>query len=1293
MFVPVTPKSRIVAGAVTESAGGHGSYEITGLDECDESGEAVVENNETEKSSQAAHEAIGGSRNGQPRDVTPGVGGASGREGVAGIEILGKQPSLTAERIVGIKAKAKEARRAVGLKCGSIMPDLDAGFTPGEWADRLVGTALVLANMSVRKILPSAELSARIAAASRLFGGMTVSTECSLMFPDLIEIFRTELSLQNTRARGWYKRAQIFQIVMLQDLDGSFDPDDDLATAIFARGRVVEDDRSSSNPKVFDADEITRSAPPALLAAAEGGRLNGDDPMRVWATFLAIGVLESEGYDWELTGTFGEIERLGAADSIIRRGHRYLRYTFADLSREDEVGELRAEAAKVIEKFETRQSVAIRMAVGPALKAEKHPSAQQPLHKRVIRFAKVFARSALALHTVARCFTSPVYHPFQRRARVWVLVNYWMGALCVSVWLQAERAVQCCLRASSYMGCGWLPTEADQCTGTAAVHGSCSALFGDPALTHNATAAAAVALKRGEDAFDAEGGYFQCSAFPDPTNVAHKVTMVLLMIVIPVPVKIILRFFFEEANAAFVSPYLKRRSAWESLNLLIDTKVLKEPLPWATGKFMRNSRHLDPGTKELSDYIEQARTVMRHRKETRAKWDAAPRPPPPRARRRLGVSAAGAATQPPTGLGGGGGETFVLYGDVGSVLVPSHSELAQEATGAPGGAPGLTVYKPIPPRPTHYLAALGGAQTLVPSPSPASLEPRVLRTQHAIKRSLTGLPSLARVRLSAPEAADFDAHFLTPQVAGQGVLVPFGDPEMGRVSSLAARKYYGRAPKRTQSAIVMPPGERVGHHGSKMPPLEDASAAPPAPATAAEVAPCGLDNVPGGEGDFAPSGRTTAGGGGEVIASGSGLGRPSGSSSPSSPATATPARGGGDSREQWGHAGPSSQAADLKGDASSRSVSAEGATAEGEGEFAGAVMEGARREGDPTTSMCPAAADEERWLDPVGQCLTWGGRDPVEVLEADGTANAHPAGNGDLESQLPEPLLRWHIPKLFRTWSGSTDLSEIAVEPLGVSMDFEVSDRATAGPFSGVGGWFAPRAPGGGGEGGGVSLGRGPASEARSAETKKRQAERVAKQGVGRAGAAIANRKAKTAQGLKKVMFGGMDAVKSVIRAAKDLQELMSHQLPALSDVRDITAQLHVKQLSHALRQEALQEKRRKVLSRLGWIMSTLSMMIFVYMIYVYGVKMYTNVGKGAELDFIIEYMWFMFLDNMVYSWISVVYKVFGAMSLIYLMKEYMLNHGNPFFWFESYDDGVLNKSLDDGLQQLDQVDDLGLGD
>ena len=45
-------------------------------------------------------------------------------------------------------------------------------------------------------------------------------------------------------------------------------------------------------------------------------------------------------------------------------------------------------------------------------------------------------------------------------------------------------------------------------------------------------------------------------------------------------------------------------------------------------------------------------------------------------------------------------------------------------------------------------------------------------------------------------------------------------------------------------------------------------------------------------------------------------------------------------------------------------------------------------------------------------------------------------------------------------------------------------------------------------------------------------------------------------------------------------------------------------------------------------------------MIYVYGVKMYDNVGKGAELDFLIEYIWFMFLDNMVYSWFSVMWKV-----------------------------------------------------
>mmetsp|Transcript_37433 Transcript_37433/g.118026 ORF Transcript_37433/g.118026 Transcript_37433/m.118026 type:complete len:201 (-) Transcript_37433:259-861(-) len=116
------------------------------------------------------------------------------------------------------------------------------------------------------------------------------------------------------------------------------------------------------------------------------------------------------------------------------------------------------------------------------------------------------------------------------------------------------------------------------------------------------------------------------------------------------------------------------------------------------------------------------------------------------------------------------------------------------------------------------------------------------------------------------------------------------------------------------------------------------------------------------------------------------------------------------------------------------------------------------------------------------------------------------------------------------------------------------------------------------------------------------------------------------------------------------------------------------------------------VRARTGWIMSTLSMMIFVYMIYVYGVKMYTNIGKGAELDFLIEYIWFMVLDNMVYSWGTVLSKVCGAMTIMALIKEFMLHHGNPFHWFEAQDDGALSKSLSDDLQAMDDID-LGLGD
>jgi len=98
---------------------------------------------------------------------------------------------------------------------------------------------------------------------------------------------------------------------------------------------------------------------------------------------------------------------------------------------------------------------------------------------------------------------------------------------------------------------------------------------------------------------------------------------------------------------------------------------------------------------------------------------------------------------------------------------------------------------------------------------------------------------------------------------------------------------------------------------------------------------------------------------------------------------------------------------------------------------------------------------------------------------------------------------------------------------------------------------------------------------------------------------------------------------------------------------------------------------------------------IFSYFILVYGLKMYTNVGKGSELDFITEWCLYMLLDNFVLSW-STSFKNATLRTTMVLIIAHFAMLLDPFIWFEAFDDDVMHDSLDDDVaEDLEDFDDL----
>jgi hypothetical protein len=130
-------------------------------------------------------------------------------------------------------------------------------------ADKLVGTALVLAFMANAKTLPVVELARRNADAAAHFAGVSVPG-IDHDFGALLGMFTVMLSAGNLSGRSdWLEKARLWRCIMLQRADGAWEPSDSLAFAVEAH--------AGARPPPRDKP---RSRCATLLGALAGGDLD-----------------------------------------------------------------------------------------------------------------------------------------------------------------------------------------------------------------------------------------------------------------------------------------------------------------------------------------------------------------------------------------------------------------------------------------------------------------------------------------------------------------------------------------------------------------------------------------------------------------------------------------------------------------------------------------------------------------------------------------------------------------------------------------------------------------------------------------------------------------------------------------------------------------------------------------------------------------------------------------------------------------------------------------------------------
>jgi hypothetical protein len=166
--------------------------------------------------------------------------------------------------------------------------------------DRAVGTAMVYAFLDVKNVVGHVEMGSRIYDAAQLPWLMPTG----ITFPLLVAEFKAMLS-GNLTAAGWMRRSNLWNIVALQNQDGSWAATDSLAGALKAAGELVVRppiaDVGGGRAVIksyYDAETLLECCPPALMACSS--KLGWITVDSIWCTLLAIEGCKQNGLAWVL---------------------------------------------------------------------------------------------------------------------------------------------------------------------------------------------------------------------------------------------------------------------------------------------------------------------------------------------------------------------------------------------------------------------------------------------------------------------------------------------------------------------------------------------------------------------------------------------------------------------------------------------------------------------------------------------------------------------------------------------------------------------------------------------------------------------------------------------------------------------------------------------------------------------------------------------------------------------------------------------------------------------------------
>ncbi|KAK3261845.1 hypothetical protein CYMTET_29268 [Cymbomonas tetramitiformis] len=318
--------------------------------------------------------------------------------------------------------------------------------------ERMLGTALMLAWLEVRAIVPREQLQAQLEMSKLVQWNMPSSRPFLYYF----DIFKVLITMNSA---GWYLRSVMWNLVLLQSHNGSYDICQGVATLLHAgdTSHYLETDPNYE----LDVDVLVDSVPETLTACEP---IPIDVKTKVWATICCIERYRLLPFEWVVNPRELPSERR----TLEQIATMYLNRQKVEWPQVGAVMEqLCQDAKKQVTKWRDDHLEAIT-ALRQKVDEDKELTRAGMSEIEQTRERREGLRRELwtlwQSHPFMQIAAVGPTAPFTRAQQLLVLVNGFLFMLMVELWLEWSRASLCCTAFKTYLGC--TPATADsECWG------------------------------------------------------------------------------------------------------------------------------------------------------------------------------------------------------------------------------------------------------------------------------------------------------------------------------------------------------------------------------------------------------------------------------------------------------------------------------------------------------------------------------------------------------------------------------------------------------------------------------------------------------------------------------------------------------------------------------------------------------------------------------------------------------------------------------------------------------------